>query len=53
MRFYRVNFRSLAALTKAAATALNRDKAVRVHKVAPIKRKVHAIRLTSGLHRPT
>ena len=32
MRFWGVNFRSLAALNKAATTALNKDKAVRVHK---------------------
>ena len=32
MGFYRVNFRSLAALNKAAATSLNKDKTARVHK---------------------
>ena len=32
MRIWGVNFRSPAALNKAATTALNKDKAVRVHK---------------------
>ena len=33
MRIWGVNFRSPAALNKAATTALNKDKAVGVHKV--------------------
>ena len=39
MRLYRVNFRSLAAVNRAAATSLNKDKAVRVHKVFLEKKK--------------